>query len=83
MIRQSETAVSLRVLGAWATLVLFGLGAALAALEFVVSREGATPAEDVALFPALFGFLSFTAIVLGGAALRRLLARREDYYDRG
>ena len=83
MIRQTETEISLRVFGAWATLVLFGLGAALAVLEFVVSRKGNTPPEEMALFPAVFGFLAFAAIVLGGAVLRWMLARGEDYYDRG
>ena len=83
MITLTQTDVSLRVLGAWATLVLLGLGAALAGLEFVVSRKGGTPAEEFVLFPAVFGFLAFIAIVLAGAVLRRLMARREDYYDRG
>ena len=83
MIRQTETEISLRVWGAWATLVLFGLGAALVALEFVAAREGGTPPEEIVLFPAVFGFLAFIAIVLGAVVLRWLLERGEDYYDRG
>ena len=83
MIRQSNTELSLRVMGAWATLVLAGLGTALVLLEFAVSRKGGTPPEEIVLFPALFGFLGFIAIILGAAVLRRLLERGEDYYDRG
>ena len=83
MTRKTKKDLSLRVLGAWATLALCGLGLALAALEFVILRKGGTPLEDVTLFPAAFGFLVFIAIVLGGGVLRRLLGRGEDYYDRG
>ena len=81
MNKGTETAKSLRALGAWATLVLAGLGIALAVLEFVVPREGQTPPEGLPLFPAVFGFVAFLAIVLAAAAHRRLLKRREDYYD--
>ena len=83
MTRKTKTGLSLRALGAWATLVLCGLGLALVMLELVVPRQGGTPLEDVTLFPAAFGLLAFIAIVMGGAALRWLLGRGEDYYDRG
>ena len=83
MTGKTQTDLSLRILGAWATLALVGLGLVLVALEFAVARKGGTPVEDVTLFPAAFGLLVFIAIVLGGALLRRLLGRGEDYYDRG
>ena len=78
---QTDTELSLRVFGAWATLARFGLAFVLAVLEFVVDRKGGTPLEGMPLFPALFGFLAFLAIVCGGVVLRRLLMRGEDYYD--
>lgn len=37
--------------------------------------------ENLGAFFALFGFLAFSFIVLAGQHLRRLVARREDYYD--
>ena len=83
MTRRTERDLPLRALGAWATLVLAGMGLLLVVLELAVPRKGGTPLEDTTLFPAAFGFLAFIAIVLGGAALRRLLGRGEDYYDRG
>lgn len=33
-------------------------------------------------FYAIFGLIGVTAIVLGAKELRRLVMRREDYYDR-
>ena len=83
MSRRMETEVSLRVLGAWATIVVFALAAALALLEFAIARQGGTPPEGMPLFPAVFGFLAFLAIVLCAAALRRLLMRGEGYYGDG
>jgi hypothetical protein len=33
------------------------------------------------IFHALYGFVAFSFIVLAGQHLRRLVARKEDYYD--
>lgn len=38
-------------------------------------------AENLGAFFAIFGFLAFSFIVLAGQHLRRLVARKEDYYD--
>ena len=80
MIKQTDTELSLRVFGAWATLILFGLGLVLIALEFNFHRHGETSLEDMPLFPAVFGFLVFVVIVFGGVILRKLIMREEDYY---
>ena len=81
MSRMTKTELSMRKYGTWATLALLGLGLVLVALEFIVSRKGNTAPEDLVLFPAVFGFLAFLAIVLGGLMVRRLLMRGENYYD--
>ena len=36
--------------------------------------------EDWPLFPAVFGFMAFLLVVLGGVILRKLIMRGEDYY---
>lgn len=80
MIKQTDTELSLRVFGAWATLILFGLGVVLIAAEFIFHRHGETEIENLPLFPAVFGFLVFVVIVFGGIILRKLIMRKEDYY---
>lgn len=39
------------------------------------------PTEDFPLFFALYGFVMFSLIVLVGQHLRKLVARKETYYD--
>ena len=37
--------------------------------------------EGVGAFFAIYGFIAFSFIVLAGQHLRKLVARKEDYYD--
>ena len=80
MIKHSETQVRLREFGAWATLILIGIGVLLIIAEFIFHRHGETPMEDLPLFPAVFGFMAFLLVVLGGIILRKFIMRGEDYY---
>jgi len=80
MMKFTETSIRLKEMGAWMTLILFALGVVLVVLEFVVHRHGETEYENLPLFPAVYGFLAFVLVVLGGIILRKLIMRREDYY---
>ena len=72
---------ALRKLGRVATWVLIGVGVVLVALEFMLGRHGDVAAENLPLFPAIFGFIVFVGIVMGGILLRKLVMRGEEYYD--
>ena len=73
----------LRVMGSRSKLVLLILAFVLLLLEFFVHRHAETDIENVFFFPALYAFVICVAIVLGGIVLRKLVMRREDYYDNG
>ena len=73
----------LRVMGSRSKFVLLILAFALLLLEFFVHRHAETDIENILFFPALYAFVICVAIVLGGIVLRKLVMRREDYYDNG
>ena len=73
----------LRVMGSRSKLVLLILAFVLFVLEFFVHRHAEIDIENFFLFPALYAFVICVAIVLGGIVLRKLVMRREDYYDNG
>ena len=73
----------LRVMGSRSKLVLLILAFVLLLLEFFVHRHVETDIENIFFFPALYAFVICVAIVLGGIVLRKLVMRREDYYDNG
>ncbi len=73
----------LRVMGSRSKLVLLILALVLLLLEFFVHRHAETDIENIFFFPALYAFVICVAIVLGGIVLRKLVMRREDYYDNG
>lgn len=62
-------------------LVFLGISVAAAAAGFVVDVHGEHPLEDLPLFYPLYGFLGISGLILASKALRRLVMRREDYYD--
>lgn len=55
--------------------------ALLFALDFVVHRHTEHPIESWYGFYAIYGFVCCTLLVLAAKELRKLLQRREDYYD--
>ena len=73
----------LQVMGSRSKVVLLILAFVLFALEFFVHRHAETDIENIFFFPALYAFVICVAIVLGGIVLRKLVMRREDYYDNG
>lgn len=50
-------------------------------LDFIVHRHITVEWESFPGFYALFGFLAYVTIVLTSYLLRKILQRREDYYD--
>ncbi len=66
--------------------IFFALCALLLGLEWVVHRhlnfaEGVFPVEGWFGFYAIYGFVACVLLVLTATQLRKVLMRREDYYD--
>ena len=55
---------------------------ALALIDLFLEKHVHYAFEKFPFFHAAFGFVAFSLIVLTGRPLRRLLMRKEDYYDR-
>ena len=53
----------------------------LVAADFFYDKHGHFSFEEIPGFHAIFGFVTFAAAVLIGKELRKLLMRKEDYYD--
>ncbi len=53
----------------------------LLAAELLVERHGSHPLESLFGFYALFGFGAGLALVFIAREFRKLVIRREDYYD--
>ena len=50
-------------------------------LDFVVHRHTIHAWEQLSGFYAIFGFVAFVMLVLVAKLMRKMLMRREDYYD--
>lgn len=61
---------------------LWGLGLLLVVLDWVVERHEDVPLAHAPTFYALYGFIACVLLVLTAKALRRVLKRPEDYYER-
>lgn len=64
--------------------VLFGLYAVCTTLllaDVVYHRHVVTPAEEIFGFYAVYGFVACVLLVLIAKEMRKLLMRKEDYYD--
>lgn len=62
--------------------LLWVLGAVLLAVDFYPHKHEAFRFAETFGFYAIFGFAAIVALVLGAKALRRMVMRGEDYYDR-
>ena len=49
--------------------------------DFFYDRHGGHPWEWVFGFYGIYGFAACVALVLGAKEMRKLLMRKEDYYD--
>lgn len=61
--------------------VFYVICAILLVMDFVVHRHTIFKWEEIPGFYAIFGFVAFVALVEGSKLLRKLVKRKEDYYD--
>ncbi len=61
---------------------LFIACAGLFAADFFVYRKVEHPWESLFGFYGIYGFITFSLLVLVAKELRKILMRGEDYYDR-
>ena len=53
----------------------------LFALDFVIHRHVTHPWENLFGFYGIFGFVACWVLVLAAREMRKVLMRKEDYYD--
>ena len=53
----------------------------LFALDFVIHRHVTHPWENLFGFYGIFGFVACVVLVLAAREMRKVLMRKEDYYD--
>jgi len=68
--------VTLIYRGLWVVCLL------LAAADLVYHRHVVFAFEEMPAIYGLYGFICFFGIVIAGKYLRKLVGRKEDYYDR-
>ena len=61
--------------------VFYALCAALVGLEVLVHRHAEHAWEGAFAFYAVYGFVACVVLVLAAKQMRRVLMRREDYYE--
>jgi hypothetical protein len=62
--------------------VVYAVCGLLLALDLFVPKHGPFAIEHVFGFYSVFGFLAYVTLVASAVALRWVLMRPEDYYDR-
>lgn len=62
--------------------MLIGFAAMLTLSEFLYEHHPHFDIENIPEFFEIFGFIAFIFIVFAGKALRKLIMREEDYYER-
>ncbi|MBU1276330.1 MAG: hypothetical protein KJ720_13225 [Proteobacteria bacterium] len=55
--------------------------AGLLVADFFIAKHGHFPWEGAPEFYAAYGFLCYLVLIVLAKALRRIIKRREDYYD--
>lgn len=53
----------------------------LFALDFIIHRHSSHPLEQLTGFYAFYGFIAFVILVVVAKLLRKVVMRKEDYYD--
>ena len=61
---------------------LWGIGIVLVLLDAIVHRHEQLTIAAVPVFYAAYGFFACVLLVLAAKALRRILKRPENYYER-
>ena len=65
----------------WILRIFYALCAILVLLDFVVHRHIYVSFEELPTFYALYGFVACVVLVLIAKEMRKLLMRKEDYYE--
>ena len=66
---------------AWLLRGFYAVCALLFVLDFIIHRHTVHEWEQLPGFYAIFGFVAFVMLVLVAKLMRKLLMRKEDYYD--
>ena len=61
---------------------IIAVAGALIFVDFTINRHAYFHLEEIIGFPAVFGFVCFVLIVLVGKQLRKVIMRKENYYDK-
>ena len=61
---------------------IIAIAGLLVIIDFTIHRHAYFYLEEIIGFPAIFGFVCFVFIVIIGKQLRKILMRKEDYYDK-
>lgn len=61
--------------------VFYVICALLFVADFFIHRHTKIVLEEFPAFYAVFGFVAFCVLVIGSIGLRKLIMRKEDYYD--
>ena len=59
----------------------YALCGLLFVLDFIIHRHASRDWEQLPGFYAIYGFAAFVVLVLVAKLLRKLVMRKEDYYD--
>ena len=62
--------------------LIIAVAGLLIIIDFTIHRHAYFHLEEIIGFPAIFGFICFVFIVIVGKQLRKILMRKEDYYDK-
>lgn len=63
--------------------VFYVVSALLVLVDFIYRREIHHPWEKIPAFYAIYGFVACVVLVLIATQLRKVIMRKEDYYDAG
>ena len=62
--------------------VFYTICALLLVTDFVVHRHISMELEKIPAFYAIYGFSAYVLLVVVSVGLRKLVMRKEDYYDK-
>jgi hypothetical protein len=73
---------NLKTYAKYFTQFIIAVAGLLLIIDFTIHRHAYFHLEEIIGFPAMFGFICFVFIVIVGKHLRKILMRKEDYYDK-
>ena len=73
---------NLKTYAKYFTQFIIAVAGLLLIIDFTIYRHAYFHLEEMKGFPAIFGFICFVFIVIVGKHLRKILMRKENYYDK-